>query len=114
MLRSTASDVGGRKAAATKLVGRDVVAKTKWKAERSMSVSCAIPPMADGQAYVILYATQASNPGLASRANSVSVCHSHVWQGAPRTSRPHSVCLLLTRPGLALHRPCTFEPGSVA
>ena len=57
MLRSTASDVGGRKAAATKLVGKDVVAKTKWKAERSMSVSCAIPPMADGQAYVILYAT---------------------------------------------------------
>ena len=62
VLRSTASDVGGRKAAATKLVGKDVVARTKWKAERSMSVTCAIPPLAEGQAYVILYARRARTP----------------------------------------------------
>lgn len=57
VLRSTASDVGGRKAAATKLVGKDVVVKTKWKAVGSMSATCAIPPLADGQGYVILPCT---------------------------------------------------------
>ena len=57
VLRSTASDVGGRKAMAAKLVSKDVCAKTKWKAEKSMSISCAIPPLPAGQAYIVLPCT---------------------------------------------------------
>ena len=57
VLRPAASDVGGRLTAATKPNKKNVVVTTTWKAAGSMSATCAIPPLADGQGYVILPCT---------------------------------------------------------
>ena len=57
VLRTTAADVGGRKAMASKLASKDVAFKTKWKAEKSMTGNCATPPLPGGLSYVIIPCT---------------------------------------------------------
>ena len=58
VLRTTPTDIGGRKAGPGKLVAKELAFKTpKWKAVASMSGSCEIPPLSDGLAYVVIPCT---------------------------------------------------------
>ena len=58
VLRTTPTDIGGRKAGPGKLVAKELAFKTpKWKAVESMSGSCSVPPLSDGLAYVIIPCT---------------------------------------------------------